>query len=228
MSRLRFFLRYPPFKPPLTFHPSPIFLRNPSFRDLPLQSRIRWSYLWYASILAVGVTTGLAARQFAAPLGLLTPGSPEDKLILDSLSQDVDRLEVVQAMRKQSFNLHADAPLSAAGGGDRFKVKGWTEIDIDLAKDDKGLLGSMSGTRGLGVQRAFWNAETGELVAVVWIGGGLAGWPGVGHGGAIATIFEEIMARMVRGPVGDVGMYKSQIELAVIISSTISTCLIAI
>ena len=68
-------------------------------------------------------------------------------------------------------------------------------------------MGVMSGTRGLGVQRAFWNAETREMVAVVWIGGGLAGWPGVAHGGAIATVMEEVMARMVRGPEGPIGKY---------------------
>jgi acyl-coenzyme A thioesterase PaaI-like protein len=45
---------------------------------------------------------------------------------------------------------------------------------------------------------------------VVWIGGGLSGWPGVAHGGAIATIFEETMARMIRGPSGAVGMYTIQ------------------
>ncbi|KAG9383850.1 hypothetical protein A1F94_005761 [Pyrenophora tritici-repentis] len=32
----------------------------------------------------------------------------------------------------------------------------------------------------------------------------MSGWPGVAHGGAIATVFEEIMARMVAGPEGTV------------------------
>jgi len=173
---------------------------------------MRWSYLWYAGILALGVTTGLGARQFAAPLGLPTPGSPEDKLILQSLGKDIDRLDIVRSLRKQSFNLHSDTPIALSGSGDKSKVKGWVEVDVDFAKGEEaegrtGILGAMSGTRGLGVQRAFWNADTREMVAVVWIGGGLAGWPGVGHGGAIATIFEETMARMVRGPVGTVGTY---------------------
>lgn len=210
MSRLRYFLRYPPFRPPLHFRPSSAVLRNiqpPPFVPLPLQSRFRWSYLWYASILGFGITTGLAVRQFAAPLGLVEPGTPEDQLILENLEKDIDRLGIVQSLRKQSFNLHTDAPLSTSGAGDKFKVKGWVEVDVDSRRDvlgGKGLLDAMSGTRGLGVQRAFWNAETGELVAVVWIGGGLAGWPGVAHGGAIATIFEETMARMVKGPDGDI------------------------
>jgi hypothetical protein len=173
---------------------------------------MRWSYLWYAGILALGITTGLGARQFAAPLGLPSPGSPEDRLILQSLGQDIDRLDIVQSLRKQSFNLHPDTPISGSGPGDRFEVKGWVEVDVDFAEGEiaegrRGILGSLSGTRGFGVQRAFWNAETKEMVAVVWMGGGLAGWPGVAHGGAIATVFEETMARMVRGPTGSVGMY---------------------
>lgn len=81
-----------------------------------------------------------------------------------------------------------------------------SQSDVE-ERSRNGMLRAISGTRGLGVQRAFWNDETREMVAIVWMGGGLAGWPGVAHGGGIATIFEEVMARMVRGPVGDVGMY---------------------
>jgi hypothetical protein len=169
------------------------------------------------------MTTGLGARHLAAPLGLPPPGTPEDELILDSLSQDIDALEIVQSLRAQSYNLHNDTALRSGpglreGGGGGRKIsayKGWLELDLDLGRREgeegkSGILGVMSGTRGLGVQRAFWSAETREMVAVVWIGGGLAGWPGVAHGGAIATVFEEVMARMVRGPEGGIGMYKLQ------------------
>ena len=182
--------------------------------ELPLQSGMRWSYLWYTSILALGITTGLAAGHFFAPPGLLPPGSQEDRSILQSLSQDIDNLDIVKKLRKESFNLHSDASVvpSASRGSRKIWGKGWVELDIDPSKEletstGKGLLGAMSGTRGLGVQRAFWNEETREMAAVVWLGGGLAGWPGVAHGGAIATIFEEAMARTVSGPVGHVGMY---------------------
>jgi hypothetical protein len=94
--------------------------------------------------------------------------------------------------------------------------KGWLELDLDFGRENegkKGILGVMNGTRGLGVQRAFWNAETREMVAVVWIGGGMSGWPGVAHGGAIATIFEEVMARMIRGPDGSVGAHTHPVTL---------------
>jgi hypothetical protein len=170
-----------------------------------MQSRFRWSYLWYGSILALGITTGLGARHFAAPLGLLEPGSRDDERILASLDSDIDRLDIVQSLRKQSYSLHSDTALTSAG--DVKAQKGWLEVDLKWRETDKGrLLHVMSGTRGFGVQRAFWNAETREMVAVVWLGGGLAGWPGVAHGGAIATIFEETMARMVKGPDGPIGM----------------------
>jgi hypothetical protein len=214
MSRMRLIFRAPPFKPYCQHRAPNRHATVPQF-ELPLQSRFRWSYLWYAGVLALGITTGLAARQFAAPLGLPTPGSPEDKLIVESLGQDIDRLDVVNSLRKQSFNLHSDTPITGAGSSDKSKVKGWVEVDVDPAKDQDGesrtgILSALSGTRGFGVQRAFWNAETREMVAVVWIGGGLAGWPGVAHGGAIATVFEETMARMIRGPSGAIGAYTIQ------------------
>lgn len=220
MSRARFLLNRTPFTAPC--RASRQFIRHPrnaQVLELPLQSRIRWSYLWYASILALGITTGLGARQFAAPLGLPEPGSPDDDLILNSLSRDVDALEIVQSLRSQSYNLHTDTALrsgpgltSAPAPGSRkiSAYKGWLELDLDFGRENdgkKGVLGAMGGARGLGVQRAFWNAETREMVAVVWIGGGLTGWPGVAHGGAIATIFEEIFARMAKGPDGLIGMY---------------------
>jgi hypothetical protein len=125
----------------------------------------------------------------------------------------------VQSLRSQSYNLHTDTALRSGPGltssppGSSRKIsayKGWLELDLGFGRESggkEGILGVMSGTRGLGVQRAFWNAETREMVAVVWIGGGLAGWPGVAHGGAIATVMEEVMARMVRGPEGVIGKY---------------------
>ncbi|KAI4934008.1 uncharacterized protein J4E92_003678 [Alternaria infectoria] len=216
MSRARIVLNRAPFKQ--SCQSASRTFRSSSYhahRDVPLllQSRIRWSYFWYASILALGITTGLGARHFAAPLGLPEPGSREDEIILDSLRRDIDALEIVQSLRSQSYNLHTDTALRSGPGitsspGSSRKIsayKGWLELDLDFGRENEGkngILGVMSGTRGLGVQRAFWSAETREMVAVVWIGGGMSGWPGVAHGGAIATIFEEIMARMVRGPDG--------------------------
>jgi hypothetical protein len=203
MLHARLFLRRVPFRAPRQLGRQS--RRHADCLEMPLQSRFRWSYLWYGSILALGISTGLGARHFAAPLGLPEPGSHDDERILASLDSDLDKLDIVQSLRKQSYSLHSDTALTDVG--DTKAQKGWMELDLNWRKAEKGgLLDSMSGTRGLGLQRAFWNAETREMVAVVWFGGGLAGWPGVAHGGAIATVFEETMARMVKGPNGPIGM----------------------
>lgn len=204
MFRARHFIHRTP------FNVAPQICRRSRARltplELPLQSKFRWSYLWYGTILALGISTGLGARHFAAPLGLPEPGSHDDARILESLNVDIDKLDIVKDLRKQSYSVHSDVPLSGVAGVEA--PKAWLEIDLSKGEVEKGgLLGAMSGTRGLGVQRAFWNAETREMVAVVWIGGGLSGWPGVAHGGAIATVFEEAMARMVRGPNGNIGRF---------------------
>ncbi|KAH8662288.1 HotDog domain-containing protein [Xylariales sp. PMI_506] len=53
----------------------------------------------------------------------------------------------------------------------------------------------MSGSRGLAYQRVFHNATTGEFVTVIYFGGAMAGWPGVVHGGALATVLDESLGR---------------------------------
>jgi acyl-coenzyme A thioesterase PaaI-like protein len=56
--------------------------------------------------------------------------------------------------------------------------------------------GALGGSRGLGgYQRIFHNKSTGEFISVLWIGGALAGWPGVAHGGVLASVLDESMGR---------------------------------
>lgn len=61
------------------------------------------------------------------------------------------------------------------------------------SKETRGrhLLQQMEGAGGLGVERLFWDRREKKLVAIVWFGGSLCGWPGVTHGGAIATLLAE-------------------------------------
>lgn len=57
-------------------------------------------------------------------------------------------------------------------------------------------VGALSGARAIGgFQRIFYNQETGEVVNVLWFGGDVAGWPGVTHGGLLATIMDETLGR---------------------------------
>jgi acyl-coenzyme A thioesterase PaaI-like protein len=56
--------------------------------------------------------------------------------------------------------------------------------------------GPLAGARALGgFQRIFTNKETGEVITVVWFGGAVSGWPGVTHGGLVATIMDEQLGR---------------------------------
>lgn len=58
------------------------------------------------------------------------------------------------------------------------------------------MAGVMTGSRGVGgYQRIWYNPTSGELVSVVFIGGATTGWPGVVHGGLLATILDESCGR---------------------------------
>ena len=63
-------------------------------------------------------------------------------------------------------------------------------------RDARLTTGPLGGARAVGAfQRIFYNKDTGESVAVVWFGGAISGWPGVTHGGLVATIMDEQLAR---------------------------------
>ena len=44
-----------------------------------------------------------------------------------------------------------------------------------------------------GYRKTWVHKDTGECVTVIWIGGALAGWPGVTHGGVTASILDEAL-----------------------------------
>ncbi|KAF2281622.1 uncharacterized protein EI97DRAFT_438942 [Westerdykella ornata] len=146
----------------------------------------------------IGAGAGLTLSGFAkARLFSPRPGSEEDVLALEALADQMDDLDIVKRMRSYATSYGTQS--------------GWIELDLQDSIANVTTSGeerrvrplteqAMAGIQGLGVQRAFWNSETRELVAVVWIGPRLTGWPGIAHGGAIATIFEETMARMIAGP----------------------------
>ncbi|KAK3298630.1 HotDog domain-containing protein [Chaetomium fimeti] len=56
--------------------------------------------------------------------------------------------------------------------------------------------GALAGSRGVGgYQRVWWNRRTGELVSVIFFGSATTGWPGVVHGGCLATVLDESCGR---------------------------------
>lgn len=45
-------------------------------------------------------------------------------------------------------------------------------------------------------QRVFWNHKEKKAINVVYLGWGTSGWPKVVHGGALATVLDEHLARV--------------------------------
>ncbi|KAK6860285.1 hypothetical protein PG995_003921 [Apiospora arundinis] len=147
----------------------------------PPPPRRRRRGLIYAVIFAcVGATVGSLFRISISPPPLPVPGTPEDRYIIAGIHERAEKLPVVQ-------ELSADPAWES-----------WHAYD-DRTSDEKRkssiTAGALSGSKALAYQRVFWNPSTGEVVNVVYFGGGTSGWPGVVHGGALATVLDETLGR---------------------------------
>ncbi|KKK18441.1 hypothetical protein P175DRAFT_0442156 [Aspergillus ochraceoroseus IBT 24754] len=56
--------------------------------------------------------------------------------------------------------------------------------------------GPLRGSRGLAMQKVFWNDKEKKAVNVVFLGSGTEGWPTIVHGGLLGTILDEHLARV--------------------------------
>jgi acyl-coenzyme A thioesterase PaaI-like protein len=125
------------------------------------------------------MTLGTYSSSILAPAALPLPFSPEDLHHTNTLRQTMHAL-----------------PLAVRLAND----PNWESWDAYTSLPPESLphrltTGPMGGMRGIGYQHVFANRETGEFVVLVWLGKGLAGWPGVVHGGCIATVLDECLGR---------------------------------
>lgn len=144
---------------------------------LPRRLRI---FLYGSTSLLVGFMAGALTRDLIVP-PLPAPGTPEDTILISQLRATADTLPIVQSLRSD-------------------KKHKWREWDayssippIELPK--RLTTGPMGGARGLAVQKVFWNEEEQKAITVVFFGGALCGWPGIVHGGALATVMDESLGR---------------------------------
>ncbi|MCJ1314951.1 hypothetical protein MMC15_000265 [Xylographa vitiligo] len=155
---------------PTTAHPEPPLPRQP-------RSATRSRTLIYSALfILLGLTTGSYVRVFLVPPPLPLPSSPADLAALSTLNSAFSSLSIVRELRSHPDDWTERAPATNA-----------------LTTH------SMAGSRGLGVYRVFWNAEERRGITVLFFGGALAGWPGVTHGGAIATVLQEGMEMVGEG-----------------------------
>ncbi|KAK7962171.1 uncharacterized protein PG986_002996 [Apiospora aurea] len=149
----------------------------------PPPPRRRRRGLIYAVVFACfGATIGSLFRLSISPPPLPARGTPEDLYVTSGIHERAAKLPLVQQLSADPA-WESWAAYDDRGGSNSEKRKGSVTA------------GALSGSKGLAYQRVFWNASTGELVNVVYFGGGTAGWPGVVHGGALATVLDETLGR---------------------------------
>ncbi|QIX00866.1 hypothetical protein AMS68_006383 [Peltaster fructicola] len=161
-------------------HPSSLFRRN------------RGRVAWIVTALGAGVIAGNFISHTIAPPELPDAGTPGDKVLIADLNRRIDNEFKVKVLRGKC--LGASRQLAGQQGG-------WVELVKD-EKETEDLMNCLAGAKALGVQRLFWNREKETLVAIIFFGGSVSGWPGVTHGGMIATQMVEkigIMAALMHG-----------------------------
>ncbi|KIN04394.1 hypothetical protein OIDMADRAFT_85018, partial [Oidiodendron maius Zn] len=172
--------------PPTSDTPKPADLRSQFNTNVhnatPKQKKTRSlrPYIYATIFLLFGLTVGHYVRLVIAPPPLPLPGSNEDRLMIGYLKKEAEKLPLVKSLTGNPSWTHEDAYASFPTDGLEHRLP----------------TGPLAGARAMGgFQRVFYNAETGECITVVWFGGALAGWPGVTHGGVIATILDESLGR---------------------------------
>ncbi|KAK5128994.1 hypothetical protein LTR85_000327 [Meristemomyces frigidus] len=151
--------------------------------------RNRSPIAWSSFALALGLMGGTLVLHTVAPPPLPEAGTHEDGILIADLNKRIDEEFKVKVLRGKCLGV-AKALKGAEGG--------WVEIVPPPAEEASlrqgGLVDQMKGAKGLGVERVFWDRGEHKLVAIIWFGGALSGWPGVTHGGAIATELSDKLA----------------------------------
>ncbi|KAL9085213.1 MAG: hypothetical protein Q9159_004815 [Coniocarpon cinnabarinum] len=182
---------YSPEPPP---QPPPAFSRSRTSVTLSYATRA----LFFITFCGVGfvylTSEGLARAPIPFP-----PGSSEDQEELKLLAEEHDALPLVQDLR----SIYRVDPST----GHRERLwKEWiayrglsdpTSTSASLERREHMLsTGPLKGSQGLAAQSVFYNERSGQVMVFVNFGEGCCGWPGVVHGGAVATLMDEGLGRV--------------------------------
>ncbi|KAL4997026.1 HotDog domain-containing protein [Aspergillus recurvatus] len=133
----------------------------------------------YAGIFGgLGLGYGYHLCQYLDPP--LVPGSPMDETATKRYNDSVDKLPLMKELRENPDYVE-------------------TKVYGNFSEEDKArrlTSGPLSGASRLAFQRVFWNHKEKAAYNFVYIGHGMEGWPFVVHGGALATILDEHLARV--------------------------------
>jgi acyl-coenzyme A thioesterase PaaI-like protein len=136
--------------------------------------------------LLLGGFAGTGAHILLSPPTPPVPGSEQDAHTIRWLHNRASELPIVKE-------------LTAGTQGDNPAWESWDAYEsIPPERRAPHLTaGALAGSRGVGgYQRVWRNKATGEVVSVIFFGGATTGWPGVVHGGCLATILDESCGRV--------------------------------
>ncbi|KAH8811470.1 HotDog domain-containing protein [Xylogone sp. PMI_703] len=137
-------------------------------------------YIYAAVFFIIGMSAGQYVRMVIAPPELPQPDTPADRAMVKYLQKQAEELPLVKALSSDP------------------EWESWPAYQ-SLSFEERGprlTTGALGGARGIGAyQTVFRNKSTGECITVVWIGGAMSGWPGVVHGGLVATLLDEGLGR---------------------------------
>ncbi|KAJ9381974.1 hypothetical protein DTO063F5_5939 [Paecilomyces variotii] len=145
----------------------------------PTRSRRLRNLLYIAIFGGLGLSLGSGIEKLIASPPV--PDTEEDITWRKRIEREYEFLPVVQALRN-------DPDLEGE----------WTAYSnfSDEEKEHRLTSGSLKGSRGLALQKLFYNDKKKSIINVVYFGGGLEGWPTVVHGGALATVLDETFGRV--------------------------------
>ncbi|KAK4136891.1 hypothetical protein BT67DRAFT_488738 [Trichocladium antarcticum] len=160
--------------PPTTASPTP------SPKPAPPKKRTIPRLIFATAFLLLGIAAGSGVRLFLAPPSPVEPDSEADAY-------------TTQVLHAQAAQLPLVAQLAADPAWDAWDAY----ASLPAAhRAQHTTAGALRGARGLGgYQRVFRHRATGEVVSVVFFGPATAGWPGVVHGGCLATVLDESCGR---------------------------------
>ncbi|KAF3063774.1 hypothetical protein GL218_02349 [Daldinia childiae] len=160
---------------------TPILPEHPALSTpKPLRRRRRRGIYYSAIFLLIGLSLGTLIRLSLAPPAPFPHGSPQDQYHVSKIRDEGSALPLVRALSSDPTWKSWDA------------YSGAQSTNMVQSRLTSGPLG---GSHGIPFQRVFRNTKTNEVISVVYLGTATAGWPGVVHGGALATLLDESLVR---------------------------------
>ncbi|KAI1654659.1 HotDog domain-containing protein [Daldinia decipiens] len=145
-----------------------------------LHRRRRRGIYYSAIFLLIGISLGTLIRLSLAPPAPFPHGSPQDQYHVSKIRDEGSALPLVRALSSDPTWKSWDAYSGA---------QSTTVVQSRLTS------GPLGGSHGIPFQRVFRNTKTNEVISVMYLGTATAGWPGVVHGGALATLLDESLVR---------------------------------